>query len=198
LTGFQGPAVASGDNTYGQLGDGTNEAHHTPVLISALGKTVTQVAAGAGFGVALKADGTVWTWGLNEQGQLGDGTVSNKQVPQQVPNLPAITQISTGIGHVLALASDGTVWAWGANDKGQVGEPRSHVTPQGVRVEQGHPSLRWQQLQPSRRPERHRPRWADNHCRQSGSGDEFESGLTGSSCRGDGHQGAGQSQLEGA
>jgi len=121
LTGFQGPAVAAGDNTYGQLGDGTNKPHLTPVLISALGETVTQVAAGAGFGVALKADGTVWTWGLNEQGQLGDGTVSNKQVPQQVPNLSAITQISAGIGHVLALASDGTVWAWGANDKGQVG-----------------------------------------------------------------------------
>jgi alpha-tubulin suppressor-like RCC1 family protein len=86
-----------------------------------LGNTVTQVAAGADFGVALKADGTVWTWGRNDQGQLGDGTLSDGQVPKQIPSLSGITQISAGIGHVLALASDGTVWAWGANQAGQVG-----------------------------------------------------------------------------
>ena len=65
--------------------------------------------------MALQADGTVWTWGLNHQVQLGDGTQVNWQVPRQVPDLPTITQISARVGHVLALASDGTVWAWGAH-----------------------------------------------------------------------------------
>jgi alpha-tubulin suppressor-like RCC1 family protein len=134
MTGFQGHAVATGDNSYGQLGDGTNHLRRTPIIVSALGNTVTQVAAGAGFGVALKADGTVWTWGLNDRGQLGDGTLSNKQVPQQVPQLPAIAQISAGIGHVLALASDGTVWAWGANDKGQAGVEWSNAVASPTQV----------------------------------------------------------------
>ena len=134
LTGFQGQAVASGQNFYGQLGDGTNQSRRTPIVISVLGDNVTQVAAGAAFGVALKADGTVWTWGLNEQGQLGDGTLSNRQVPQQVPNLPTIIQISAGIGHVLALAFDGTVWAWGANDEGQAGVNWSHAVTSPTKV----------------------------------------------------------------
>jgi len=64
LTGFQGQAVAAGDNSHGQLGDGTSKARRTPVVVSGLGKSVTQVAAGAGFGVALTVDGTVWTWAV--------------------------------------------------------------------------------------------------------------------------------------
>jgi len=178
LTGFPGPAVASGDNTYGQLGDGTNKPHLTPVLISALGETVTQVAAGAGFGVALKADGTAWTWGLNEQGQLGDGTSSNKQVPQQVPNLPAITQISSGIGHVLALASDGTVWAWGANDKGQVGVEWSHAVTSPTKVSElsGITQVSaGNEFSLAVGPNGTVQGWGDNHFKQLGSGEDFES-----------------------
>jgi alpha-tubulin suppressor-like RCC1 family protein len=121
LTGFPSQVVATGSDSYGQLGDGTNHVRRAPILVSALGNTVTQVAAGEDFGVALKADGTVWTWGRNDTGQLGDGTQSDAQVPKQIPNLSGITQVSAGIGHVLALASDGTVWAWGANGTGQVG-----------------------------------------------------------------------------
>ena len=105
----------------------------TPILVSRLGDTVTQVAAGEGFGVALKADGTVWTWGRNA-GATRRRQVVNKQVPRQVPNLAVITQMSAGIGHVLALASDGTVWAWGANDKGQAGVEWSHAVTSPTKV----------------------------------------------------------------
>jgi alpha-tubulin suppressor-like RCC1 family protein len=178
LTEFQGEAVATGDNFYGQLGDGTTQARRTPVLVSALGETVTQVAAGAAFGVALKADGTVWTWGLNEQGQLGDGTLSNKQVPQQVPNLTAITQIRAGIGHVLALASDGTVWAWGANDKGQVGVEWSHAVTSPTKVSElsGVTQVSaGNEFSLAVGPNGTVLGWGDNHLGQLGSGDEFDS-----------------------
>lgn len=178
LNGFQGQAVATGDNLYGQLGDGTNQSRRTPVLIPALGDTVTQVAAGAAFGVALKADGTVWTWGLNEQGQLGDGTLSNQQVPRQVPDLPAITQISAGIGHVLALASDGTVLAWGANDKGQVGVEWSNAVTSPTKVSElsGVTQVSaGNEFSLAVGPNGTVLGWGDNHLGQLGSGDEFES-----------------------
>jgi len=118
-----GQAVAAGENGLGELGDGTHDPHRAPVLIPALGNAVTQVAAGGAFGVALLADGTVWTWGYNGVGQLGDGTQSDWPLPRKVPNLSGIIQISAGMEHVLALSSDGTVWSWGGNSKGQVGAP---------------------------------------------------------------------------
>jgi alpha-tubulin suppressor-like RCC1 family protein len=108
-TGLPSQVVAAGANGYGQVGDGTHNERHAPILVSALGDTSIQVAAGAGFAVALQADGTVWTWGRNDRGQLGDGTLTDGQIPKRVPNLSGITQISTGIGHVMALASDGAV-----------------------------------------------------------------------------------------
>jgi alpha-tubulin suppressor-like RCC1 family protein len=178
LTGFQGQVAATGDNSDGQLGDGTTKARLTPILVSALGETVTQVAAGAAFGVALKADGTVWTWGRNRQGQLGDGTLLNKLVPRQVPNLAAITQISAGIGHVLALASDGTVWAWGANDKGQVGVEWSHAVTSPTKVSglNGITQVSaGNEFSVAVGPNGTVQGWGDNHFRQLGSGEEFES-----------------------
>jgi hypothetical protein len=74
---------------------------------------------------------------VTSKGQLGDGTLSNKLVPQQVPNLPAIKQISAGIGHVLGLASDATV-GLGCERQGPGRcrvESRGHVTHQGVQAD---------------------------------------------------------------
>ena len=93
---------------------------------------VPQVAVGRYNTVALKADGTVWTWGNNATGQLGNGTKDNSVTPIQVMNggkpLGNIIMISTGganrsgiRAHVLALSNDGTIWSWGDNVLGQVG-----------------------------------------------------------------------------
>ena len=74
---------------------------------------IPQVAAGLLHTVALKSDGTVWTWGSNDKGQLGDGTTTDSSTPVQVVGLSNIISIATGGCRILALKSDRTVWVWG-------------------------------------------------------------------------------------
>lgn len=77
-----------------------------------------QVAAGDNFSVALKTDGSVWAWGHNQYGKLGDGSTTNRPRPVQVIEtsgaaLANVTRIAAGLVNTLALKADGTVWAWG-------------------------------------------------------------------------------------
>lgn len=81
---------------------------------------VTAVAAGYNHSLALGADGTVWTWGSNSNGQLGT-TVTLAAEGLQVPGLSGVSAIAAGGNFSLALKSDGTVWAWGDNSDGQAG-----------------------------------------------------------------------------
>ncbi|MEM4239048.1 MAG: hypothetical protein QXP49_05010, partial [Nitrososphaerota archaeon] len=82
---------------------------------------VVEAAAGYAHSVALTSDGSVYTWGYNNYGQLGLGDTSTRKVPVRV-NLPyQIVNISSGTYYVLAVASDGSVWAWGLNSDGQLG-----------------------------------------------------------------------------
>ena len=85
-------------------------------------KTTPMLQSGASHSVALKEDGTVWTWGSNSLGQLGDGTFEDRSDPVQVNDLSNIVSIAVGSNHSLALKSDGTVWAWGNNSYGQLGD----------------------------------------------------------------------------
>lgn len=80
------------------------------------------ISAGKNHSIALESDGTVWSWGANASGQLGDGTTTLRKVPVQVSGLTGITSVSAGGSHTLALRSDGTVWAFGANAEGQLGD----------------------------------------------------------------------------
>ena len=100
-----------------------NIVHLTPVQMNEITE-VAAISAGGGFGhsLALKLDGTVWAWGLNDQGQLGDGTILNRKTPIQVNGLSDIIAISAGVKHSLALKSGGTVWGWGYNVSGQLGD----------------------------------------------------------------------------
>lgn len=120
-----GTVWAWGVNAYGQLGDDSTTNRNAPVQVSGL-TDVTAVSAGGfvpdGFSLALKSDGTVWAWGRNNQGQLGDGSTTDRHVPVQVSTITGITAIAAGGFHSLALKSDGTVWAWGDNYEGQLGD----------------------------------------------------------------------------
>ncbi|MBV8839796.1 MAG: RCC1 repeat-containing protein, partial [Alphaproteobacteria bacterium] len=83
---------------------------------------ITAVVAGDRHCLALKADGTVWAWGNNGSGRLGDGTRNSTSTPTQVVGVSDITAIAAALGHSLALKKDGTVWAWGYNDDGELGD----------------------------------------------------------------------------
>lgn len=80
-----------------------------------------RVETGEAHVLALKADGTVWTWGSNMFGALGDGTERSRYVPKQVAGLTDAIDIAAGRGFSVALKSDGTVWGWGSNIVGQLG-----------------------------------------------------------------------------
>jgi alpha-tubulin suppressor-like RCC1 family protein/subtilisin family serine protease len=95
-----------------------------PTKISTL-SNVKDISAGNDYAIVLKNDGTVWSWGNNYNGQLGDGTTSYRYEPIQVPNLSNVVSIDAGTNHTVALVGDGTVWAWGANYYGQVGDGSS-------------------------------------------------------------------------
>jgi alpha-tubulin suppressor-like RCC1 family protein len=83
--------------------------------------SVVAISAGEGHNLALRADGTVWAWGYNAFGQLGNGTTNDAYTPVQVSGLTNIVAISGRAYHCLALRADGNVWAWGWNSYGQLG-----------------------------------------------------------------------------
>ena len=80
------------------------------------------LVAGASHNLAVAADGTLWAWGWNGYGQLGDGTTTDHQTPVQVPGMADVVAIAGGVVQTLALLRDGTVWAWGWNTSGQLGD----------------------------------------------------------------------------
>ena len=80
-----------------------------------------QIAQG-GYSLVVKSDGTAWTWGANDYGQLGDGTTLKRTSPVRVSSIIGVVQASNGAFHSLALKSNGTVWAWGRNNRGQLGD----------------------------------------------------------------------------
>ncbi|MGE5416561.1 MAG: Ig-like domain-containing protein [Acidobacteriota bacterium] len=96
------------------------------------------IAAGNGHALVIKKDGTVWGWGDNDQGQLGNGEVTNARVvlPRQVSNLNNIVAIAAGYKYSMALRYDGTVWAWGDNSRGQMGTGIGNsplITPEKIK-----------------------------------------------------------------
>ncbi|WP_271219033.1 S8 family serine peptidase [Streptosporangium carneum] len=119
-----GTVRAWGDNSQGQLGYAGTDS---PVAIAVPGltgvsATLGTVAAGTAHSVAVLSTGTVKAWGDNSQGQLGDGTTTDRISPVAVSGLTGVSQVSSRADHVLALISGGTVKAWGDNAQGQLGD----------------------------------------------------------------------------
>jgi alpha-tubulin suppressor-like RCC1 family protein len=129
-----------GDNYKGQLGNGTTSllGRNTPAQVSGL-TAASAVAVGGNHALVAKQDGTVWAWGSNASGQLGDGTTTDRSAPVQVKGISNIRSLAAAAesgyaGHSIGLKSDGSVWAWGNNDWGQLGDGTTTQSTVPVRV----------------------------------------------------------------
>jgi alpha-tubulin suppressor-like RCC1 family protein len=109
-------------NNYGQLGDNTTVNKSSPVQTTAGGTNWTQISCGVQHVAAIKSDSTLWTWGWNAYGQLGDNTSVNRSSPvQTVISGSNWAYVTCGYYHIAAIKTDGTLWSCGYNNKGQLG-----------------------------------------------------------------------------
>ena len=144
-----------GSNQYGARGDGSSGGNiENPVQVPIPNHVTTPsrrgkhaVAVGAGVYAAIDTDGQVWTWGVNWNGRLGDGTTSSRYTPARVrrsasPNdyLTGIVSLSAGGGTVAAVDVDDTVWTWGAGANGTLGNGFTTDSSYPVQVLQGGPN----------------------------------------------------------
>jgi alpha-tubulin suppressor-like RCC1 family protein len=114
--------MAWGDNSNGELGDANTNDSDVPVAVAGLAE-VKAVAAGQADSFAImRYRGTVMAWGYNGDGELGNGSTTDADVPRLVPGLAHVKAISGGGEHSLALLGNGTVMAWGSNLIGQLGD----------------------------------------------------------------------------
>ena len=111
-----------GRNSSGQLGDNTTLKKSSPVQTVAGGTNWKSVACGYSAVAAIKSDGTLWIWGNNSSGQLGNNTTSSRSSPVQTVTFGTNWKSSaSGASHVAAIKDDGTLWIWGNNSSGQLG-----------------------------------------------------------------------------
>ena len=122
-----------GSNTWGQLGDKTDDDSSMPVAVADI-TDATAITAGRGHSCALHQAGTISCWGNNEYGQLGDKTDDDSSVPAAVADITDATAITTGYAHSCALHQNGTISCWGNNENGQLGNgtDNSSRVPVGV------------------------------------------------------------------
>jgi alpha-tubulin suppressor-like RCC1 family protein len=131
-----GTVWAWGWNAFGQLGDGTTNQASTPVQVGLNSvpplTSVTMLGGRTYWNLAVKSDGTVWAWGMNQSGQLGNGTVNTLGGPQVLSpvqvndsqaggDIHSSLQVSCGYTYGVALAPNGTVWTWGTGPNGELG-----------------------------------------------------------------------------
>ena len=127
LSGTKTVSIEACTNTYtwgrnlsGQLGiDASLPFVFTPTEVPNLSNVTLASAGGSaatnGFTIARKSDGTLWSWGTNDTGQLGHGTIGTTSVPKQVVGIDDVTEVQASAGYSVALDADGNVWSWGTN-----------------------------------------------------------------------------------
>ena len=131
-----------GWGVYGGNGDNTTADRSSPVQTIAGGTDWKQVSRGFGHAMAIKTDGTLWGWGFNNSGQLGDNTYTDRASPAQtVSGGTNWKQVSCGSVFTAAVKTDGTLWAWGFNVQGDIGNnnnfPAYYASPVQVAASLG-------------------------------------------------------------
>ena len=137
-----------GRGSEGQLGNNTATDKSTPVTTFAGGTNWKQVSAGGKYTAAIKTDGTLWTWGYGDKGQLGDNTTTSQSIP--VTTFAGGTnwkQVSGGNLHCAAIKTDGTLWTWGYGRSGQLGD--NTVTRKSTPVTTFAGGTNWKQVSSS-------------------------------------------------
>lgn len=132
-----GTLWAWGANGYGQLGDGTTTDKHSPSQIGADSGWIsisTQRYAKGSHSLGLKADGSLWAWGSNGYGQLGDGTTKDSHSPVQIGSDKDWTHVFAGGSCSMALKTDKSLWGWGLNNNGQLGDGTTENRKTPVRI----------------------------------------------------------------
>jgi len=123
-----------GWNSFGQMGiAGISLLHRFPMQIQGL-DNITAIDAGREHVVALRSDGTVWTWGRNNARQLGVATGNFRYTPMRVEGVDGVVAIAAGALHTVVLKSDGTVWTWGTNQMGTLGDGTTTQRSEPVQV----------------------------------------------------------------
>ncbi len=135
--GAAGKVLAWGTNGSGELGDGTVVRADVPIEVAAISGhgRIVQIDAGTAHSIAVTSDGSLYAWGHNTSGQLGDGTTNDTPTPKRIGSLTRVRAIAAGDSFSLALLADGSVWAWGNNQSGQLGDgkaPQDHNSPKMV------------------------------------------------------------------
>src|SRR2546422_757831 len=120
-----GAAYCWGDNGFGQLGDGTTTSQSSPVLVQAPpGVSFAAVTGGVADTCGVTAAGIAYCWGRNLEGQLGDGTTTNRLTPVLVQAPAGVSLAAAGAGdfHTCGVTATGAAYCWGANGSGQLGD----------------------------------------------------------------------------
>ena len=121
-TAAGGPQLwAWGNNDRGQLGLGNITNYSSPKQIGALTTWSTASGGPGNFVLAVKTDGTLWSWGRNAAGQLGLGNTTDYSSPKQVGALTAWSKVFQTNGASASIKTDGTLWSWGQNAYGELG-----------------------------------------------------------------------------
>ena len=110
---------ATGTNTYGQLGTGNTTTFSTPQQITLPGQTVVDLAAGGQHSLIQTSANDLWATGINDNGQLNDGTIVAKSTPIKIAT--SVAGMAASVFHSAYLKTDGTLWTVGLNDEGQLG-----------------------------------------------------------------------------
>jgi alpha-tubulin suppressor-like RCC1 family protein len=127
-----------GNNYFGQCGVNSDSNSFSSPVQEITGSTNwAYLSLGAYFTAALKNDGTIWCWGQNYAGNLGDNTAIDKSSPVQEYTASTWLSVSAGVNYVLAIKNNNTLWTWGANYDGQLGLNSDTAIPVSVPTQIG-------------------------------------------------------------